>query len=119
VPGNQFSQINSQFPLGDTSYVYTNVINSIDNFFYQPVSPFNGDIFGVQYLLYMRKDQEGTRAVQQFAGPSGSPEASGPVWYLGDSYLYYIWDLDVDPATMTQWTQSGFNNTKFGFLLSV
>jgi hypothetical protein len=124
VPGNQYSQINSQFPLGDVSYVYATSnpmtpSTPSDNFQWQPVSPFLGTIMAVQYLVWARKDDEGTREIQQFCGSPGNsqPGSLSPVWSLGDSYLYYYYDMDVDPATTLPWTQDGFNGTQFGFQL--
>lgn len=124
VPGNQFSQINAQFPLGDASYVYATIdphapTTPSDNFNWQPVSPFVGSIIAVQYLIYARKDDEGTRQVQQFFGSPGSalPGALSPLWSLGDTYLYYYYDMDTNPSTGSPWTVADFNASQFGFQL--
>ena len=124
VGGNQYSQINSQFPLGDASYVYatSNPLTPstpYDNFNWQPVSPFLGSIVAVQYLVWARKDDEGTREIQQFYGTPGNvaPGALSPVWSLGDTYLYYYYDMDVNPSTTLPWVQADFNASQFGFQL--
>ena len=124
IPGNQYSQINSQFPVGDSSYVYATAPamgspSIYDNFNWQQANPAIGQIFVVQYLVYARKDDEGTREIQQFCGTPGSIHAGAlsPVWSLGDTYLYYYYDMDVDPATQTSWTVAGFNASQFGFQL--
>ena len=124
IPGNQFSQINSQFPVGDSSYVYATSdphapTTPSDNFNWQPVSPFVGSIIAVQYLVYARKDDEGTREIQQFFGTPGSsfPGALSPVWSLGDTYLYYYYDMDINPSTGSAWGVADFNSSQFGFQL--
>lgn len=124
VPGNQFSQINAQFPLGDSSYVFAtsdpmSPTTPFDNFNWQPVPPFLGNIVAVQYLVWARKDDEGTRQIRQFCGlpTTIAPGALSPTWSLSDTYLYYYYDMDVDPDTMLPWTQGGFNSKQFGFQL--
>ena len=126
APGNQFSQINNVTPLGDSSYVYAtsnpmSPTTPYDNFNWQPVPPFLGNIIAVQYLVYARKDDEGTREIQQFCNVPGSadPGALSPVWSLSDTYVYYYYDMDVDPETSAPWTQAGFNGKQFGFQLIV
>lgn len=124
VGGNQFSQINSQFPVGDASYIYAtsnpaSPTTPVDNFNWQPVNPFVGSIIAVQYLVYARKDDEGTREIQQFFGSAGNskPGALSPVWSLGDTYLYYYYDMDINPSTGDPWTVADFNASQFGFQL--
>ena len=124
VPGNQYSQINANPPVGDSSYVYATAPamgppSIVDNFNWQQANPAIGQIFVVQYLIYARKDDEGTREIQQFCGSPGNANNEGlsPIWSLGDTYLYYYFDMDVDPSTQNPWTVAGFNASQFGFEL--
>lgn len=124
ISGNQFSQINSQYPVGDASYVYAtsnpmSPSTPYDNFNWQPTSIFLGSIIAVQFLVWARKDDEGTREIQQFYGTPGNsqPGALSPIWSLGDTYLYYYYDMDTNPSTMLPWLQADFNASQFGFQL--
>lgn len=114
--GTSFSLINEHPPDGDASYVYSSTVGDRDNFTWQDISSFAGRIIGIQYSVYARKDDEGLRTIKLTVGSGGS-EAQTDELYLNDSYIYYRYPLDVDPATSTAWTVSGFNAKTFGFLI--
>lgn len=118
IPGNQFSQINSHTPLGDSTYVYASQppdspLSAFDNFFWEPIPTFFGDLFCVQMSVYARKDAEGTRAIQSVAGGSGQVS---DVFYLDDDYSYYIFPMSDNSGT--KWTITDFNAKSFGFLIA-
>lgn len=111
----QFEQINEQYAEENVgSSIFSNTPGQIDNFNWQPVSPFVGAIIAVQYGVYMNKDGEGSRTVQQTVGPTAGFEKLGPDISPSDSFVYFLLCMDQDPGTNEQWTQAGFNSTQFG-----
>lgn len=117
VSGDQFSQINNITPLGDASYVFASEPpnsppQSIDNFLWQPIPAFFGDLFAIQMSIYARKDAEGVRAVQSFSGAMRSD-----IFYLDDNYIYYTFPMDSNEGV--KWTILAFNAKSYGFQLMV
>jgi hypothetical protein len=128
-----YQQINDNPPDGDATYIYMaptgtppTVVGQIDNFLWQPIAPFTGQIIAVHLLAYARKDDEGTREFQFTVGAGVPPTPdTPPVFYPSDSYVYFDFTWDHDPAltagsgpyTYGAWTQAGFNATKFGVKL--
>lgn len=111
-PGHSFSTINEQFPDGDISFVYSNNVGDTDNFDWEEINPFAGDIVAVHYGVYARKDDEGTRSFQL---TMNGMKIGDPI-FPGDTYVYYFVCLDADPNGIA-WTQEVFNETTFGFTL--
>ncbi len=112
-----FDHVNDQFAEtnDDTIYIQDATAGDAANFDWQLVSvPAGGSIVAVHYGVLARKDAEGTRSFEQTVGPSGSPTQVSPPWFPGDSYSYFFFAMDEDPATGLPWTQAGFNATHFG-----
>jgi hypothetical protein len=109
--GPQYTCVNEIPPDYDNSYIYSNVNNTFENFNWQQLPAFYGNVICVQYRIFARKDDEGSRAFQHTMG-SGPGTLSAP-HYVGDSYLYYRWELDTGPGGAT-WTVALFNSTSFG-----
>ena len=115
--GTSFDQINEVPPDYDTTYVADDNPGDLDNFTWQPVSSFVGNLLAVQYSIFARKDDEGTRSVIQTMG-SGAGEVDSPPWYLNDDYVYYCWPLDNNADSSGNplpWTTGNFNSQTFGF----
>lgn len=108
-----FSLVNEVPPDGDSSYVQSTGTNNLDNYTWQDIPVFSGTIVAAQYLGFLRKTGEGQRSVKLTVG-TGSFDQTSDEFFLNDNYLYYRLPLGTDPATGAQWTQSGFNATKFG-----
>ena len=129
-----YAQINEAPPDGDTSYIYMaptgtppTVVGQIDDFLWQPIMPFTGQIIAVHLLAYARKDDEGTREFTFTVDGIVPPVPdTPPVFYPSDSYVYFDFSWDHDPSLTTgtgpynyfAWTQGGFNATKFGVKLT-
>lgn len=114
---NSFGLINEIPPNYDTNYLFDNTNGDFDNFLYQPIAPFTGEILGVFYRCFARKDTEGSRAIQLTMGGTSTPGFLGAFEYLGDSYQYYRLAFDTGPAGAT-WTVALFNATSFGIFVA-
>lgn len=110
--GSSFSCINETPADYDASYLYDNTNQDFDNFNWQQLPAFYGSVICVQYSIFARKDDEGSRAFVHTMG-SGPGQVSS-AHYIGDSYLYYMWELDTGPGG-APWTVALFNATSFGF----
>ena len=64
-------------------------------------------------MTYARKDDAGTRQIQQMCLSSGTEEDSATIT-LGSNYQYYQDILETDPHTGVAWTVAGFNAATFG-----
>jgi hypothetical protein len=112
--GPSYTCINEIPPDYDTSYLYDNTNGDFENFNWQPLPAFFGSVICVQYTIFARKDDEGSRAFQHTMGPG--PTSKSSAHYIGDSYLYYMWELDTGPGG-AMWTVALFNATSFGFII--
>jgi hypothetical protein len=61
--GVNYQLVNENPPDGDSSYIFTNTVGYIDQFLMAPAAPLTGQVQGVQFNTYARKDAEGSRAV--------------------------------------------------------
>jgi hypothetical protein len=111
-PGSSYSQVNAVPPVGDSAYVYDYLEGDIDTFYFTPVPSFTGEIQAAHANYYLRKDNEGTKAVSPVVG--GTVQAGAPTWYISDEYQYYTYPMDVDPAGAAPWTTTEINNQVFG-----
>lgn len=116
VGTQHFPLVNSQFAENSPGFIFTNTPSDADNFTWQPIPAFVGQIILVHYGALAKKDDEGTRQFQLTVGAGGGETSNtiSPLVNPGDTYVYYFFGMDVDPGTSSQWTQSGFNGTDFG-----
>lgn len=117
-PTTHFDKVDENPPDYDTSYIYTNGSGVADDFKFQPIANFSGTIPFVQYLLFARKDDEGSVGIQHTVG--GSPRGTvTPIKSLSDQYLYYLTQMDNNPAQGgNAWTVANFNAQDFGVQLT-
>ena len=111
----QFSLVNEHIPDDDTTYISSSTANQISDFFFDMISSFTGTVPGVQYLIYARKDDEGTRSIKHTV--DGAPPMGVPEEFLADLYVYYHIPFDTDPIANAAWTVANFNSRKFGVKL--
>jgi hypothetical protein len=116
IAGGNYKCVNENPPDDDVTYVSSNNVGDKDQYHWQQIPSNFGQIIGVHYNTYARKDNEGLRTLRQITGTALS-DAAAPVRYLGDSYVYYSLPYDVDPATNAAWSIAGFNGTHFGIIL--
>ena len=100
------------WPDGDATYISSLTPNQISDFAHQTIT-LTGNIYAVLHASYMRKDDAGTRTVEQICLSNVSTALSSAI-NLGNSYQYYFQALEQDPDTSAAWTVSGYNNATFG-----
>ena len=104
---------NAQTADGDTSYNKSNTVGQVDTYAMDDLSSVTGVIYGVQYLLYARKDNAGSRTVAPVARIGGTDYA-GADENLGTSYAYAPEIKEKSPATSAAWTISEVNAMEYG-----
>lgn len=109
---NHWDQIN-EIPVDTATYVEDGTIGDKDIWDWQDIGAFSGVIKGLQYNLYAKKTDEGTKTMKHNVGDSGG-EYEGPEIFLNDDYVTYHMPLDADPATSNFFTRAGFNAKRFG-----
>jgi len=118
---NSYSLLSEIPPDDDTTYVYTDGVNQVDNFNFQPLLNFNGTLLGAQLLIYAKKDAEGSRAIQGVVGGTSQKNLNSGITsydnFLYDYYDYFIFPLDTDNGV--PWTPDIFNSENFGAKLSI
>lgn len=103
-------------PDDDTTYVSSNTTNQVDDFEFQQITGFSGNLLGAQLCIYAKKDAEGSRTIEGTVGGTAQNNNNGLEQYLYDYYDYFIFPLDSDNGT--PWTVTNFNAERFGVKLS-
>jgi hypothetical protein len=99
-------------PPADNQYIFDSTSGDKADYAHQALSLI-GTIAGVVHVTQARKDDAGTRQIQQICLSGGTEEDSATI-SLGSSYQYYADVLEADPHTGAAWTVSGFNAATFG-----
>ena len=99
-------------PPGDNQYISDATAGDKTDFAHQTLS-LSGTIAAVVHVTYARKDDAGTRQIQQMCLSGGTEEDSATIT-LGSNYQYYFDVLETDPHTGAAWTVAGFNAATFG-----
>lgn len=100
------------WPDADTTYISDATAGDKADFAHQALS-LTGSILAVAHVSYMRKDDAGTRQVQQICLSNGTEEDSATI-SLGNTYQYYYDILEIDPHTSAAWTLANYNAATFG-----
>lgn len=112
TPTTSFDKISIVPPPYDADYIFDSTVGHVDLFNWNDISSFTGTVQGVQMSMFARKDDEGYRAITAVVGSFVSPMA---LWsYLGDSYVYYVYNWDENPDLVLPWTVANFNAQTFG-----
>lgn len=109
------SNVDETTPDGDTSYNSSSTANQIDSFNYTDLTPSSATVYGVQYCLYARKDDAGTRTIAPLARIGSTDYPSATTHNLSTSYAYYLQIHEQSPATSSAWTVSEINGAEFGY----
>ena len=99
-------------PPADNQYISDATAGDKSDFAHQTLS-LTGTIAAVVHVTCARKDDAGTRQIQQTCLSSGTEEDSATIT-LGSIYQYYSDVLETDPHTGVAWTAAGFNAATFG-----
>jgi hypothetical protein len=111
--GSNYQCVDDATPNSDTDYVSSSTANQIDTYNYSSLTPLTGTVYGVQTLLYARKDDAGTRSVAPVVRTS-STDYVGTSQSLSASYQYLTEIFEIDPNAAAAWTISTVNSAEFG-----
>lgn len=115
LSGQNFANVNTAPPPGDSSYVATNVAGNIDQYHYTITGPVGSyAIKGIQHSLCARLDSAGSHTVNsQINGhTSGAPEVGSNA--PGSDYEYAIFPWDQNPNTGAAFQPTDFSTTFVG-----
>jgi len=99
-------------PPADNQYIASSTTSQKTDYAHQALS-LTGTIAGVVHRSQARKDDAGTRQIQQICLSAGTEEDSATI-SLTTTYAYYSDVIEQDPHTSAAWTLSGFNAATFG-----
>jgi hypothetical protein len=114
--GTHYTLVNEHPADEDVTYVKTATANLQDIYDWQDCPGFSGTIKAIDISALARKDDEGTKSFKIVVGDTGT-EAASDEFFVSDTYEYYEYGLETDPATGLAWTQAGFNAKRFGVKL--
>jgi hypothetical protein len=114
--GSNYQNVDETTPNDDTDYNYTSTTGNKDTYAYADLATTAGIVYGVQQLIYARKDDAGTRTIAPVAR-SGGTDYDGSTVSLLDTYTYFRSVRDVNPNTSSGWTISEVNGAEFGVKL--
>ena len=119
TPSTHFDKVDDVSPDDDSSYVFSEDVADIE-LFESAVLPDPGGtsvIFGVQLLLYARKDKVTAKSIIPKVR-SGGTNYDGSTVPLTTSYLYFPEIWQQDPDTVADWTEANLNLAEFGLEIS-
>lgn len=118
VDGYATTNVGSRPPANgaEIQYISSNVTNQVTDFAHQQITLKPGQtIAAVVHMTWARKDDVGTRVIQQICLSNGVQESSAQL-SLNTADTYYEDVIETDPNTANTWTQGGFNAATFGVL---
>lgn len=110
---NNYEMVDEASGDGDTTYVYETTANDIDSYAMANLAATSGTVYGVQTVLWARKDDAGIAQVKPHFYISSTPYARTTI-NLNDSYLMRLAIEEASPATASAWTISEINGAEFG-----
>lgn len=100
-------------PDDDATFIFDDTVGDVYTAYYDMVSTLIGQIPAVQFNIYARKDDEGSRAIAWFVNGTVAPDITTYFW-LGDNYY-----LHTFPMNQNVWTASLLNASVFGLQMMV
>lgn len=104
-------------PDDDSTYIFDD--NPTDGYqaFYDMITNLTDEVQAVQFNVYARKDDEGSRAITPYIG--GFQDVMQNWFYLGDNYFYHTFPYTTDPDGGGTWSPTLVNGTAFGILITL
>ncbi len=109
--GAHWTQIN-ETPPNEANYVEDGTPGDKDVWDWEDIG-LSGRIVGLQYNLYAKKTDEGSKSMKHNVGDTGT-EYQGEEIALTDDYVTHHMPLDCDPNTSDFFTVANFNAKRFG-----
>jgi hypothetical protein len=102
---------------GDLGYNYTSTVSAKDMFNFEPLAATITAVLAVQVVGCYRKDDAGTRTVEQHLSSAGT-EVAAAAYSIPAGYVYCSDFFTLDPATSNAWTVSAVNALQAGYVLA-
>lgn len=103
-------------PDGDSTVNISATPSDTDSFSFQNLATTSGTIAGIQVSCNVKKDDAGSRSLKFFVRIGGNNYYSDTFTLL-DSYRYFAYCWDINPATSVPWMISDINSAEFGYVL--
>jgi len=115
TPTTHFDKVDDLVPDDAVTTVSSQDADDIDTYDFQPLSDPGGSsaIYGVQQLLYARKDKVTAKSFIPIARVGGT-NFEGAMNPLTISFDYFVEMWQQDPDTVADWIESGVNGAEFG-----
>lgn len=99
---------------GDTTFNQSATANQIDSFVFDDLPAASGSVFGIQHVLWAKKD---VGAARTFAAlqRSSATDYVGTTQNAGTSYAMYLDVKETNPDTGLAWTVGGVNGAEWGY----
>lgn len=117
--GTNWRLVNEQPPDNDLTCVTQSATGITDLYNFQDISS-SITVKGIQSNITARKDDEGDRGIALDSKPSvsgGAPATeftSTNTYFMNQTYIDYLDQFDVNPATSTAWTPVEVNASQWG-----
>jgi hypothetical protein len=105
LTGTNWGEVSELLADGDTSYVYSQTVNTEDCYTLGALNA--SEVFGVQVVAYARKDAAGTRSLELGVG-NNTTESFASEQALITSYVFFRALFDSNPFTSSAWSVSNF-----------
>jgi len=109
-----YQNVDETTPNDDTDYNSSSGTATADTFNFSDLSTISGQVFGVQRLLYARKDDAGSHSIAALHR-NNDINSTGTILSLANTYAYYVDILEKDPSLDENWTISNFNSSEWGY----
>jgi hypothetical protein len=111
---DNYAMVDDATPDSDSTYIASGTLNDLDLYTFADLQSLTGSVFGIQSVIFGRKDDAGTRSVAP-AIKTGVTTAVGADFTLAASYSYNLQIFETNPANgSAAWTISDVNNSEFG-----
>jgi hypothetical protein len=114
---DNYALVDESAPNDDTDYVYSQTPGQVDTYNFQNLSYSDGEVFGVQVLECVRKDDADDRSVAPVVRSGGTDYIGTPA-PINNSYTYVRQVYQANPNGDVQWTITAVEDAEFGVDLS-
>jgi hypothetical protein len=104
-------------PDDDATYIFDDITTDAYQAFFDMITTLTDEVQAVQFNIYARKDDEGSRAITPYIG--GFQDVMQNWFYLSDNYFYHTFPYTVDPAGGGDWSPALINGTAFGLIITL
>jgi len=112
--GSNWQNVDDSAPNGDTDYNSDGTVGDRDSFVITDLPSVANAVKAVQYSLYARKDDAGTRQLAPFVRISGT-NYDGTTVTMASSYGMFTEVKEQSPATSSAWGVSEVNGMEYGY----